>query len=134
MATRVIEPDPDYGNTKLLKQAEIFPDVGSKFVGLYVKDEPNTRFEKNPQDYIFKLREGGLGRMTVNGELKDQLAKAKAHLGLVPGCKVTIEMTDLKPIPGMSARRVFLVGVDDAPKGAAPAATPKPKPVHNEDW
>ncbi len=125
MAFRSVDPDPSYGERTFLKIKEIFPSVGARFTGIYQKDEPNTRLEKNPQDYSFKLKDGAIGVLTVNGELKDQLKRAK----LQTGEKVEILFSGEKAIPNMSPRRLFKVRVTEA---TAPVVKPPPIPQKDE--
>lgn len=120
MARREATPDESYGKGTLIKMAEAFSKPGTVFTGVFLKAEPNTKFEKKQTDYFFKL-EGGEGKLTVGSELEKQLAK------LDPQAGEQIWIKFLKWVPaGNNERRTFQVAIDDHKPGAK--LTPCPKP------
>jgi hypothetical protein len=104
-----------------------FKNVGARFEGFYVKDEPGNY---SKQDYHFLRVDGSVGVVSAGGSLKTQLEKAQ----LQKGFKVAIKLIRQEPTEHANPRNVFKVLVDDAPgpmpKAAAPAkpaAMPAPK-------
>lgn len=122
MAFRDVEPDPNYGQSAYLKIREVFATVGDIFTGLYQSDEPAS----DPtfgQNYTFKLKTGELGIMSIQGQLHQQLQKAK----LQAGEKVSIKFIDEKDIGKANPMRLFKVRVESAPVPAA-------KPAVTDGW
>jgi hypothetical protein len=107
---------------QFLKISQVFPRVGTKFVGIFkAESESNPNFEnaEKKRDYTF-LTEQGLACLTVQGRLRGQLEAAV----LKDGNLVMIQFAKEIPTRHGNPARSFRVAVDRVFKGPPPKNGP----------